>query len=232
VTFTINSKIAYLIGFIIGDGYIPNATKSKKSNSPDYQIRIDIADQKHLIFLSKIIKSIINTKSTPKIPKQRGNRKPRLSFQFRNKAFFKFLTEELKIPKGAKSKHVNIPYKIKKSSITIRRYFLAGYFDSDGGFRQNSIGFTTASKQMQTDVSKLLEELKLTHYTEKWINKKYNQEYYGITINKKKIDTFLNTIPLQNQEKTGRIKKRFNAELPEWSNPTWNLNKESKLRYR
>lgn len=96
-------------------------------------------------------------KTKPKSPKIRGNRKERLYFQIRNKGLFKFLTEEIGIPKGAKSSIVAVPHRIKDSSKQIKGCFLAGYFDTDGGFRGNSLGFTTASKKLNEGLSKLLD---------------------------------------------------------------------------
>ncbi len=202
----LTQKTAYLTGVIIGDGNLSNYVKSKKNDiSKDYAITIDISDRKYLIFLFKLIKSIIKTKTTPKEPIQRGNRVPRLYLRIRNKELFTFLNRMMEIPKGAKSSKVFVPSKIKKSSQEIKKYFLAGYFDTDGGFRGNSLGFTTASKNLCEGISRLLKEFQIQNSTEKWLNKRYNNEFYGVKINKSQIDRFLSIFPLQNKEKLGRI---------------------------
>lgn len=202
----LNSKTAYLTGVVIGDGNLSNYAKSKKSDlSKDYRITIDISDKNYLAFILKLIKSIINTNTTPKVPNQRGNRIPRLKLQVRNKNLFKFLSETMEIPKGAKSPIVFVPSIIEKSSQEIKKYFLAGYFDTDGGFRGDTLGFTTASKRLCEGVSKLLSEFSITHSKEVWLNKTYKKKFYGIKINKIQIDRFLSIFPLQNKEKLGRI---------------------------
>ena len=156
-----------------------------------------------------MITSIISTKSKPKIPVKRGNRKERLYFQFRNKSFYYFLTKQLDIKPGNKSSSVSVPIKIKKSSRDIKKYFLAGLFDTDGGFRSHSIGYTTASKKLNQEVGFLLTELSIKHKKESWNNKKYNKKYYGLRLAKSEINTFLKEIPLQNKEKLIRIRTRF-----------------------
>lgn len=65
----------------------------------------------------------------------------------------------------------------------------------------------------------------IIHYLDKWINKRYKKEYYGIKISKKEIDKFLNELPFQNKEKLGRIYRRFYEGVPERSNGIDFLNK-------
>jgi intein/homing endonuclease len=211
-------KTAYLTAVIIGDGNLSNYVKSKSKPSPDYRIIIDVSDKGYLCDLSKLFKTIINTKSIPRMPIQRGRRKPRLYFAFRNKSLFYFFHKDMEIPKGKKSSIVFIPRKIKESSLEIKKAFLAGYFDTDGGFRGNSLGFTTASKRLNIEVSTLLSEFKIEHSLDSWVNNKYKKEFYGIRIRKKEIDNFLNTFPFQNKEKLIRISQRFSARMPERSN--------------
>jgi len=216
----LKEETAYLAGVIIGDGHIADCTKSKEDQSRDYRIVLDIADKDYLNLLCKMIKSIVKTESIPKYPKMRGNRKERLYFQFRNKSFFYFLTKSLGIAKGAKSSVVEVPIKIKNSSKEIKKYFLAGLFDTDGGFRGNTLGFTTASKKLNNNVSDLLNEFSIVHSLEEWKNKKYKRSYYGIKIKRSQIDRFLKMFPFQNKEKLVRICKKFNAGVPEWPNGT------------
>tara|TARA_Y100000310_G_C20502428_1_gene724673 strand:- start:584 stop:988 length:405 start_codon:yes stop_codon:yes gene_type:complete len=124
----------------------------------------------------------------------------------------------MEIPRGKKSSIVFVPEKIKKASLEIKKYFLAGYFDTDGGFRGSTLGFTTASKRLNLEVSDLLVEFNIGHSLDSWVNKKYKKEFYGIRIRKKEIDNFLNTFPFQNREKLVRISQRFSARMPERSN--------------
>ncbi|MBN1502780.1 LAGLIDADG family homing endonuclease [Candidatus Woesearchaeota archaeon] len=206
----LNVKTAYLTGVIIGDGNLSNSPKSHKTDlSKDYRISIDLSDKKFLLYIYKIIKTIIKTRTKPKSIIQKGDRTPRLRIYIRNKALYNFLNKTMEVPEGSKSSAVIIPSLIRHNSSKIKRYFIAGYFDTDGGFRGNSLGFTTASKQLQIGLSSLLNELDVSHGTEIWFNKKYGREFYGIRLRRKEIDNFLNSFPLQNKEKLKRINSRF-----------------------
>lgn len=205
----LNTKTAYLTGAIVGDGNLSNSPKSKTDHSRDYRISIDLSDTKYLFKIYELIKSIIPTKTIPRKSHIKGNRVPRLHLFVRNKKLFLFFNEYMQIPAGNKSFIVFVPPRIMTGSNNLKRYFLAGYFDADGGFRGHTLGFTTASKKLNEGISNLLEYFKINHVKEKWNNKKYAKDYYGIKIKKKEIDSFLNLLPLQNEEKIIRIRERF-----------------------
>jgi intein/homing endonuclease len=205
-------KTAYLTGVIIGDGNLSGSLKSKNKPFVDYRITIDISDKDYLLYLEKLIKTLIQTKTCAKEPKRRVNRIPRLYLQIRNKELFTFLNNEMEIPKGKKSDKVYVPPLIKYSTMDLKKWFLTGYFDTDGGFRGNSLGFTTGSLNLNEGVSQILNEFDIRNRKEEWLNKKYNKTFYGIRIYKTEIDKFLNTFHLQNKEKLERIRKRFHVE--------------------
>lgn len=200
----LNEKTAYLAGVIAGDGHISNAKKSKKDNSLDYRISIEVCEEGFLDTIYKMVTSIIETKSIIKKRCIKG-KQDLFSFQFRNKDFHYFLSVDLGIPKGVKSHCVRIPKKIVES-VDLHKYFLAGLFDTDGGRRGRGIGFTSASKDLIDNTSALLETIRIKHSKEKWLNKKYKKEYFGIRIPKKEIDKFLKEVPLQNKRKLKEIK--------------------------
>ena len=94
------------------------------------------------------------------------------------------------------------------------------------------VGFTSASKKLISDTSKILSDLNILHHTESWKNKRYNTDYYGIRIKAKDNDKFLNGLPLRNNEK---LKKVFrHADVLERSNGMVNslvkTKNQSKLR--
>ncbi len=210
----LNEQTAYLSGMIVGDGHLSNSVKSKRNDaSRDYRITLDIVDREHLFLVFRIIKGLIQTKSEPKEVNQGGNRIRRYCFQFRNKDLFLFFHEELGIPKGAKSSVVSVPLKIKFSGEEIRRNFLAGYFDADGGFRGNTLGFTTASKNLNEDIAEMLGDFSFSFTKESWVNKKYGKTFFGIRLRRSEIDRFLNNFPLRNKEKLERINKRFKIQV-------------------
>ena|SRR3989344_4542874 len=228
---SLNEKTAYLAGIIIGDGNLSNSVKSKKNDlSRDYRICLDISDKKHLYFVFSIIKELINTKTLPRKSNLKPNRKLRMNIQIRNKELFLFFNEVLGIPRGRKSHIVSIPHLISESNDTLKRYFLAGYFDADGGFRGKTLGFTTASKNLTKGISSLLNEFDIDHVNESWINKLYQRKYYGIKLKNSEIDKFLNSLPLQNEEKLKRITNRFHMRRCR-SGQTGQTQSWSKLRF-
>lgn len=207
----LNNNTAYLAGVIIGDGHISVSYKSCDKRFKDYRISIDISDKKYLRKIFCIIKTIIQTKTVLTEPKQKDNRILRLNMTIRNKELFLFFTDILDIPKGKKSHIVKVPEAIKNSDIEIQKEFLAGYFDTDGGFRGRTFGFTTASHEMQIGVAEILANLGIRHSIEEWSNKKYSCKYYGIRIRKSEIDNFLKILPLRNFEKLERISAKFKS---------------------
>mgnify|MGYP006411221455 CR=1 FL=1 len=212
----LNKETAYITGVIVGDGHVSNSCKSKSDQSRDYKIAIEVVDYLFLKEFENLVKSIIRTKSTVKerIDK-RGSRKKLYYFQFRNKSLHYFLSNKMKIPAGNKCSSVIVPKRIF-DSLELQKYFLAGLFDTDGGIRGKSIGFTSASNSLIAGTSQILRNLKIKHKVECWLNKKYNKQYYGIRIYKRDSDSFLKYLPLRNKEK---LEKAFrHVGVPEWSN--------------
>ena len=215
----LNNDTAYLAGVIVGDGHLSASNKSRASTFKDYKMQIDLSDKDYLRRIFRIIQVLIQTKIALVESEKRTGRKSRLCMVLRNKELFLFFNETLNIPKGKKCDQIQVPELIKNSDIQIKKQFLAGYFDTDGGFRGGTLGFTTASNNMQTDVSKLLDELRIRYSLEKWFNKKYSKTYYGIRLKKNEIDNFLNILPLRNLEKKKRIIQRFqcgNTKVAKW----------------
>ncbi len=219
--FVLDEDMAYFVGALIGDGHISNAVKSKmKDLSPDYRIVFDVSDVSLANELMKILNILIITKSIPFNSSIKKNRLHRKTVQVRNKKLFLYLTEELKVPKGAKSSIVFVPSQIKSSSFLIKKHFIAGYFDTDGGLRGGTLGFTSASKQMINDVSILLTDFFILHSVDRWINKNNYREYYGIRLLKNQTDKFLNKFPFRNKDKLNKIVRHFHVGMPERSNGT------------
>ncbi len=211
----LNEKTAYIAGVIIGDGNISNATKSKEDKSPDYRITIELAEKGYLLRVTSLIKSIIKTRSQVVKRKPRERKQQHYYFQFRNKSFYYFLTKDLGIPAGNKCSSVQVPKIIFKNP-NLYWSFLAGLFDTDGGIRSNTIGFTSSSNELISGTGRILKNLKISYNTESWVNKKYNKEYYGLKINKKSTDRFLNNIPMKNYEKQKKVFRHVG--VPERSN--------------
>lgn len=212
----LDSRTAYLAGYIAGDGHISSSNKSKTDSSKDYRIAFDTADIEHLESIHSMIKEIISTNSRLGYISSKGNKRKRAYLHLRNKSLYHFFTEVLGIPKGKKSKIIYIPENIKKNKLLLK-WFIAGFFDADWGFRGNSLGFTSASLMMIKDIGVFLKKEGYGFVSESWHNKRYGSDFYGIKLHKDEIDRFLNEFPLQNQKKLTRIITRY-VEVPEWPN--------------
>ncbi len=212
----VNNETSYMAGVIVGDGHISNAYKSKSNRSKDYRITLEIIDLEFLKTFENLVKSVIQTKSiVRKRSKIKGNRRQLYYFQFRNKSFYYFLTSTLGIPSGNKCSSVIVP-KVIFNSLELQKSFLSGLFDTDGGIRGKTIGFTSASQDLISGTSKILDNININYSKDSWTNKKYDRKYYGLRISLRNIDKFLNELHLRNKEK---LKKVFrHVAVPEWSN--------------
>ena len=206
--FKLDRNMAYLIGALVGDGHISNSRKSKSDRSKDYRISIEISD---LDYLEKVLFplfcSLVLTKGVPKRRKRKG-KKESSYFLLRNKQLYLFLTNEMEMIVGKKEGLI-IPGKIAGSNSLIKREFISGLFDTDGGFRGKSIGFTMKSEILRDGVIEIICSENITVSPDSWISGYNGLEYYGIRISKKDIVNFLNIFPLRNPEKLMKINHRF-----------------------
>tara|TARA_Y100000310_G_C20392901_1_gene673653 strand:+ start:51 stop:728 length:678 start_codon:yes stop_codon:yes gene_type:complete len=206
--FKLDRNMAYLIGALVGDGHISNSRKSKSDRSKDYRISIEISD---LDYLEKILFplfcSLVLTKSVPKRRKRKG-KKDSSCFLLRNKQLYLFLTSEIGMIAGKKEGLV-IPEKIASSNSVIKREFISGLFDTDGGFRGKSLGFTMKSQILRDEVVGIIRSEGIKVFPDSWISRYNGLEYYGLRISKYDIVNFLNRFPLRNPEKLMKINYRF-----------------------
>ena len=198
----IDNELIYLAGVVAGDGHLTKGVKWKnKNNSRDYGVIIHSNNKDFLEYILGLIKNKIKTR----VKVKEGKRACYISV--RSKILQNTLNLELDIPLGKKSRKIFIPKNIKDKEEV--NHFIAGFFDTDGGFRGNSIGFCSASKRIIKEVSEYLNSINIENSTECWINKKYDKEYYGMKIRKKHIHRFLKAIPLKNSKKLDKISRRF-----------------------
>ncbi len=203
---------AYLAGVIIGDGYIHGGFKGLKApNSRNYRVSIDLTDFEFISTVAELMKEIVLTTATIKPKKVPQGHMRTWYFAVTNKSLWYFFTKTLGVPAGKKSRVVTVPEPILTGSDSIKKAFLAGLFDADGGMRSDSIGLTTASKNMGEQVAILFRELGFGCNISSWLIKKYDWRYYGLSLRTGEIDRFLKEIPLRNVRKKEAIFDRFIA---------------------
>lgn len=217
---SLNETTAYLAGVIIGDGYISGSFKGPKNpNSRNYKVYIDLTDFEFISIVATLTRQIVPTSIPIREKKVPQGHMPSWSFSVTNKSWWYFFTETLGVPAGKKSRVVTVPRPILDGSTSIKKEFLAGLFDTDGGLRSGAIGLTTASKSMAEQAALLFKEFGFDCRVNSWVIKKYDWRYYGLSLRRRDVDRFLKEIPLRNERKKAAIANRFNiADVPKWSN--------------
>jgi len=168
----LSEDLSYLVAAIICDGHL------KKDK---YRIYFELTNiQVIKKFLEKMdnvfeIKAYYRKKMD-----KRGNRKMIYIVAINSKPVVVFLNKIFEVPRGKKSGKVKIPKNIMNSNIKIKRAFIEGVFDTDGGKRRRGLGLSSASIQFRNDMIELLSEFKISAFKDEWINKKYNKRYYGL----------------------------------------------------
>ena len=178
----LNEELAFLSGAIIGDGHL------KKSK---FQVTIECTNKKLIEFLQYICKVNFERKFNIRNVKLRKGKKASFAMGIDSKSIHNFLKEIFEIPIGKKSHIVKIPLHIFNSTKSIKSAFLMGIMMTEGGKRRRKIGLSTASMQLWKDLSLLFEELGIKILKDKWIHKKYQKEYYGITFKPKYLSSLM-----------------------------------------
>lgn len=171
----ITSDLSYLAGAILGDGHITKA---------EYRISFKVSEE----WLAKKFVYKIKTVFNHEVrlhAKSEKNRKMQYCADCDNKPAVRIFTKFFNIPKGKKSHIIEVPEIILESPAEIKKAFLEGVFDTDGGKRRGGFGLTTASQKFRGQLALLLESFGITVHKDEWVNKKYNKSYYGLQFNRK-----------------------------------------------
>jgi len=167
----ITKELSFIVATIIGDGHL---RKSKK------QILIELTDINLLKQIQIYCIQIFNRKFSINPVKQRINRKPSWQIPMDSKAIYNLFNQTFEIPIGKKSHIVKVPEFIKTSNKKIQKSFLQGIMLTEGGKRRRGYGLSTASKQLQKELSILFKNMGIPTTRDKWTYQKYKKEYYGL----------------------------------------------------
>jgi len=153
----ITADLAYLIGYVIGDGCLSGKNLIKRS-----QFRIRIASDTKK-FLNQIINPLFHQLFSIKgrIYKITNSQCYELSVQ--SKVLYLFLNKICDIPIGKKKGKLTIPTIISKGSKKIKFAFISGFFDADGCIyeKQKAIIFAQADRKFLTMLRRLLNNLNI-----------------------------------------------------------------------
>jgi hypothetical protein len=180
----ISSDLAWLSAAILCDGHI-----RKDLFKVSFQVTDKLLAEKFRKLFCAIFEVRDNGVSVR--PSHHG-KKPLYRFDGSSRAIVHFLNIFFEIPRGNKCSKIRVPSVINKSSIEVKRAFLKGVFDTDGGKRGKGLGLTSASKTFVDQVYSLLLQFEIRPYKDSWVNKIYNKRAYGLKFKNDSHSNFLN----------------------------------------
>ncbi|MFH1237738.1 MAG: LAGLIDADG family homing endonuclease [Candidatus Aenigmatarchaeota archaeon] len=193
----IDGNLAYLMGLIITDGHI-----DKNLAWVEF-----VNNQKYLrsIFMENIEK-IFNHKNFYIYQKNE------MQVYVKNKTI-STIFHELGIPKGKKFDIVEVPEKIKKSSIEIKKCFLRGCFDGDGSVAYTKrqglriVNYATSSRKMAEGISEILRELEIRNS----VIKNKNDIYYINITGRDEIEKFQRLVDFKHPKRSEKLEEILNS---------------------
>ena len=178
IQLNIDEKIAFFVGAIIGDGHL------KKSK---FQTNIEMSNYKIIKEIKNVCFDLFDREFNIQKVKERKGKIQSYSMCIDSKAIHNLLNKVYEIPIGKKSHIVKVPKEILNSNDSIKSAFLIGIMITEGGKRKRMVGLSTASKQLWVGLINLFNDLGIIVLKDKWIYKKYQKEYYGITFKPKNL---------------------------------------------
>lgn len=183
IPLNLNREIVFFVGAIIGDGHL------RKDKS---QITIELSNIKLINFIKKICsKQFERTFNILPVKLRVEGRKNTFHMPIDSKSIYNLLKEVFEIPSGKKSSIVKVPKYILNSNNKIKLAFLKGIMATEGGKRKRGYGLSTASKELWLGLEALFNNLKIPILVDKWVYKKYNKEYYGISFKKEYMEKMM-----------------------------------------
>ncbi len=214
----LTEDLAEDIGIMVGDGHIG---RHKNHSGVNYQICIsgDSSTDREYVheYVRKLKKQLFDLDFPIHFT---GKRKTEIRLQIFSKGLVEFYLKQIGLPIGRKDL-IRIPAVIKEADNNIKRSFLRGFVDTDGGiaFREKgknqesypSIKMTSASKLLIEDITELLNELSFTYtvsYDLHSVHSKTGKESisHEIELNGvKKVTQWANTIGFSNPKNIAKV---------------------------
>jgi intein/homing endonuclease len=168
---SVSNDLSYIVAAVICDGHI----KRDKYRVVFENVNLDTVKK-----FSRCLENVFGINAYYfKIYDKRKGRKLRYRIEINSKPLVVLLNKIFEIPRGKKSDKIKVPKVIKESNIEIKKSFIEGVFDTDGGKRHGTLGLSSKSKKFRDDVAVILNDLNIRVNKDEWINKVYKQKYYG-----------------------------------------------------
>ena len=149
IPYSFTKELAEWIGLFVADGHI----RGKKGGIYLYNNNFQILNR---------FRTLTETLFDIEVEIRQDNPERTSYARFRNESVKKFMFY-LGIPKKKKTYNVRIPLAIRTGSDELLIHFLAGYFAGDGSFYRYTVEFSTASKNLYSDLGYLFTRLGLLY---------------------------------------------------------------------
>lgn len=128
----LNEEIAYLCGFIVGDGYVKDEFELiEKGKSPEYSICMYDASLRFSQFLESLF--LKNFNANVKIYFSKDKKGSWYTTRCSLKPIYRFFTQVLNLQTGDTTGNAQVPEIIKSASDEIKIAFISGFFDAEVG---------------------------------------------------------------------------------------------------
>jgi hypothetical protein len=167
---TLSLELSWLVAALLCDGHLyPNGSG----------LTFEVGD----LTLAKAFRSKINFVFEVKCTKireiNRVGRNTTHVFDLSNKPVCHFFNKLFEVPFGKKCAIIGVPKLIQQANMGVKKFFLKGVFDTDGGKRGDGLGLTSLSEKYVDEVSEILKQFGINAHKESWFNKKYQKKCFG-----------------------------------------------------
>ncbi len=201
----LDKNLAYLIGFIIGDGNLSN-------QHSHYLITAVDGSEEFMKIYAKIFQKTFGKK--PKIFFDKHNNT--FVAYIHSKYIWEIFVNDLKIPAGTKSGTVRVPTYLINATDNIKSAFLSGIFDAEGSVVNmidkahpngySRIQFKVNNQKLGKDIAEMLNSLDIPC---KPLNYEYPREKFATIIlnGNNKCKLFLSKVGFKHPNKKNKIKR-------------------------
>lgn len=198
----VTPKMAYLLGYTMGDGCLVDYLKRKRNvGCFKYEIKIASATEEFAGTLNKLFNDVFSIKG--KIYKTKNKC---LVLVIQSKVLYIFFNKILKMPIGKKKGKLKIPLIIRKASNEIKKNFIAGFFDADGCvyIKRKYISVSQADNNFLKELAEIFNGLGIKtrkiYKTEKELG-----ITFSVSIRWCSVERFIDQIPILEKSKVKKI---------------------------
>ena len=198
-----NSKLAYLLGYTMGDGCLVDYLKRKVSTgSFKYEIKIASTTED---FAKNVLNPLFKNSFGIKGNIYKTNSECFVLY-IQSKVLYVFLNKIFEFPIGKKKGKLIVPRLIKKSEYEIKKSFVAGFFDADGHvyIKNKEIAFTQADRRFLEELSEILNDIGINTRRIYQFKKEFGTTY-SLTLKWNSVGRFVEDIPILYPDKVDKI---------------------------